>query len=105
MDSADLAKHFSVSHPFHPLYRQEFEVLDLRTAWGEERVYFHDAAGKLQRLPLQWTSLAPVDPFVAINAGRSHLRIQELLQLVQVVQRLDAACRARRGKEKARNVK
>jgi hypothetical protein len=77
-------------------------VLDRRQAWGEARVYFRNAAGALQRIPLQWTSLAAVDPFTTVNAGRSSLRLEELLQLVEIVRRLKAA---RQGGRKAGNVK
>lgn len=98
-------KYFRITHPFHPLHGREFEVIDLRSAWGEERVYFRDDAGELQRMPLPWTSLWPVDPFVAVCAGRSNLRTQELLQMVEIVQRLDEAQGPKRRTRKAKGVK
>jgi hypothetical protein len=83
---------------------REFALLDRRTAWGEERVYFRDVNGALKRMPASWTSLGAVDAFVAISAGRSSLRVQDLLQLVAVVERLGAALtmRSKRPERPAR---
>jgi Family of unknown function (DUF5372) len=73
---------------FHPLYGHEFTLLDWRSAWGEDRVYFHDETGRLRRLPAAWTSAAPPDAFVEISAGRSHFRTEEdLLQLAALIAR------------------
>ena len=60
--------------------------MDRRRTWGEDRVYFHDAAGKLCRMSAQWTSAAEVDLFVLTSAGRSSLRVSDLLELVGVVE-------------------
>ena len=56
-----------------------------RYNWGEERVYYHDEGGKLCSLPLAWTSLAYVDPFVSLAAGRSAFRVTDLLELSRLV--------------------
>jgi hypothetical protein len=53
-------------------------------------VYFHDAAGTLRHLPARWTDVAPADPFVVIAGGRSHFRMDDLRQLIELVARLDA---------------
>jgi hypothetical protein len=76
-----------VTHPFHPLYGCEFEMIEYRHAWGEERVYFLDSSGHMQRLPASWTDVAGEDPFVVVAAGRSHFRVTELLQLVDLLAR------------------
>lgn len=65
-------------------------MLEYRHAWGEERVYFLDPSGQMQRLPAAWTDIAGEDPFVAVAAGRSPLRVEDLLQLVDLLGRLDA---------------
>jgi hypothetical protein len=59
-----------------------------RHNWGEHRVYFHDDTGRLVSLPAQWTSVFPLDPFVAIAAGRSPFRVQDLLELSHLVARI-----------------
>ena len=48
-------------------------------------MYYHDEAGILRALPLAWTSLAPVDPFVSLAAGRSAFRLLDLLELARLL--------------------
>src|SRR5512135_3922170 len=55
---------FTVTHPFHPLYGQQFEILSYRHNWGEYRVTFYDTPGHVRALPAAWTSVAPLDPSV-----------------------------------------
>jgi len=38
---------FRVTHPFHPWFGREFALVTYRLNWGDERVYFHDDAGRL----------------------------------------------------------
>ena len=67
--------------------------MDVRRAWGEDRVYVHDAQGELKRLPAAWTSAGAADPFLAVSAGRSLFRAADLLRLVVLVQALDGSRR------------
>ena len=62
--------------------------MEYRHAWGEERVYFLDSSGQMQRLPASWTDVVGEDPFVAVAAGRSPLRVEDLLRLADLVSRL-----------------
>ncbi len=77
-----------MTHPFHPLFGQEFELVTYRHNWGEDRVYFCDAHGLLHALPASWTSVWPQDPFVAAAAGRSPFRLEDLRELSDLVFRL-----------------
>jgi hypothetical protein len=77
-----------VTHPFHPLHGLRFELIEYRQAWGEDRVYYLDSSGQLQRLPAAWTDVVGEDPFMAVAGGRSPLRVAELLQLADLVARL-----------------
>jgi len=86
-DSADGTQFFQVTHPFHPLCGREFTLVDRRTTWGEDRVYYYDEAGRLRRLPAAWTSVVTPTPFEVLSAGRSHFRIDDLLQLVALITR------------------
>ena len=63
-------------------------MVEYRQAWGEHRVYFLDASGQLQRLPASWTDVLGEDPFVTVAAGRSPLRVEDLLRLVDLIDRL-----------------
>ena len=47
---------------------------------------YRDGRGRVCSLPASWTSLAPPDPYVTVSAGRSLLRLDDLLTLVDVVQ-------------------
>jgi hypothetical protein len=55
---------FRITHPFHPLYGQTFELVQVRSNWGTTHVYYVNAEEQLQSLPISWTSLAAPDPFV-----------------------------------------
>ena len=63
--------------------------MTFRLNWGEQRVYFHDEAGELVALPAQWTDVFPPDPFVAMSAGRSPFRTQDLLELARLLASLE----------------
>ncbi|MBL7224410.1 MAG: hypothetical protein ISS72_11200 [Candidatus Brocadiae bacterium] len=78
-----------MTHPFHPLCGREFALVIYRRAWGEERVYYHDDAGKLRSLPSAWTSVSAVDPFVVLAAGRSPFRVPDLLELCRLMGTMD----------------
>jgi hypothetical protein len=79
-----------VTHPFHPLFRRQFEFVARRRNWGEDRVYYHDERGELGSLPTAWTDVADVDPFVVMSAGRSPFRVADLLDLADLVRQLQA---------------
>src|ERR1700681_3122761 len=79
---------FHVTHPFHPLHGRVFQLIECRPTWGEYRVFFHDDAGQLRRLPQQWTDLGPADPVVIVGAGRAHFRYDDLVRLVDLLTRL-----------------
>ena len=87
-DEAREKQLFRVTHPFHPLFGHKFELIEYRRAWGENRVYFLDLSGQLQHLPASWTDVAGEDPFVALAAGRSPFRVEELLRLSDLISRL-----------------
>jgi len=56
-----------------------------RQNWGEDRVLFVDEEGVRRSLPRAWTDAADVDPFVALAAGRSPFRVEDLLELVEML--------------------
>lgn len=78
---------FEVLHPHHPLRGQRFKLVTYRNNWGEHRVYFRDAGGRLCSIPACWTSVAPADPFVTLAAGRCLFRYEDLLKLVDLVEK------------------
>jgi hypothetical protein len=62
-----------------------------RHTWGEHRVYYHNQEGHLCSMPASWTSLAGLDPFVALAAGRSPFRVADLLALARLCAQLAGA--------------
>jgi hypothetical protein len=79
-----------VTHPFHPLSGREFEFVEHRQNWGEDRVYLHDADGQLFSLPAAWTDAAAADPFVVVAAGRCPFTTGSLLAAADLVDRFRA---------------
>jgi hypothetical protein len=77
-----------VTHPFHPLFGREFDLVSQRHAWGHVRVGVSDDQGRLTSLPAGWTSVGAEDPFLVIAAGRSPLHIATLPALAALVRRL-----------------
>jgi hypothetical protein len=101
----DAARLVRVTHPFHPLHGREFEVVDVRSAWGEWRVYVTDEDGRLVRLPASWTNWAEPDLFQVVSGGRSPLHIGDLRRLAELLAGLweeEESCQAndaRTGKQ------
>jgi Family of unknown function (DUF5372) len=79
---------FSVTHPFHPLYLQEFDLVVRRYNWGEDRAYYHDAQNDLQSILTRYTSLKAKDPFVCIAQDRAFFRTMDLLHLLDLISTL-----------------
>ena len=64
--------------------------------WGEDRVMFFDAHGRLRSMLTSWTSLAGEDAFAQVSAGRSWFRIDDLLKLVALLEQCGESPRPRR---------
>jgi hypothetical protein len=61
-------------------------LITYRHNWGLDRVYFHDDNGELKLLPAAWTDVFPPEPVVALSAGRSAFRIEDLLELSRMIE-------------------
>ena len=77
-------RRFRITHPFHPLFGNEFTLAHYRQCWGEDRVFYLDEAEVLRSIPARWTSAVADDPFVVISAGRSLFRVADLLELAKL---------------------
>jgi hypothetical protein len=83
---SELRQRVRVTHPFHPLSGQQFEVVTYRRSWGGQPVVdCLDGEGRLVAIPLAWTDAAADDPFVALSAGRAAFRVEDLLRLIGLV--------------------
>ena len=74
-----------MTHPFHSWTSREFLFLSVGHNWGENRVFFLDDDGVKHSLPLGWTDAASLDVFVAVAAGRSPFRVEDLIVLADLV--------------------
>ena len=74
-----------MTHPFHPLFGREFDLIDHRRCWAEDRLFYMDEEGEIRGLAAQWTSEVADNPFVVVSAGRSHLRVADLVELVKLI--------------------
>ena len=74
-----------MTHRFHPWFDREFVFVAVRQTWGEDRVFFCDAQGTQRSLPVAWTDAAEPDVFVAVAAGRSALRVGDLVALADLI--------------------
>jgi hypothetical protein len=83
------------------LFQQEFELVSYRQNWGEDRVWFQDKeGGRLHSLPMSWTDVGAVDPFVILAAGGSQFRLVDLIELAEQIDRWKSGRATRTVKEK-----
>ena len=61
----------------------------IKHLWGEQRVTLQMGDGSFRSLPIGWTELAPVDPYMTIGKGRSKFRVKDLIELVSQVREGD----------------
>ena len=81
---------FIVTHPFHPLRGKQFELVYLKQTWGELRVFYYDSSNTIQSLPACWTDAIAVDPFVDAAQGNSYFRINDLVEMVELISGVNA---------------
>ena len=89
------AQVFTVTHPFHPLRGQSFEVLAVRNNWGGDRVSYLGAEGRLRTLPIEWTDVRELELIVELGAGRAAFRADLLCQLRALIKEIEARNEAR----------
>ena len=77
-----------ITHPFHPLRGQQFDLIEHRCIFAESYVYFPDEDGFLREVPALWTDFLPPDAFVERAAGRSPLHAGSLVELARLVEHL-----------------
>jgi len=46
------------------------------------------STGRTRSLPVGWTDVAPVDPFISVAAGRAPFRLEDLLALTALLRDL-----------------
>ncbi|UCD77844.1 MAG: hypothetical protein JSW26_20885 [Desulfobacterales bacterium] len=86
-------KAFRIIHPFHPYRNIEFEVDRVKRIAYESRILFFNKKGRRSSVPLDWTDMGAMDPFVAVSAGRALFRVEDLLGLVRLIEEIKSANR------------
>ncbi|PSS60619.1 hypothetical protein C6558_32080 [Ensifer sp. NM-2] len=76
---------FEVTHPFHPWRGRRFVLATRKQNWGEDRVMFYDAQGRLRSLPASWTDVTDAGVFSQVAAGRSFSRPEDLWALASLI--------------------
>jgi hypothetical protein len=79
---------FEVTHVFHPKRGTRFLLATRRQNWGEDRVMYFDAQGRLRSMLASWTNLADEELFAQASAGRSWFRPDDLVQLCALLDEL-----------------
>jgi hypothetical protein len=79
-----------ITHPFHPLVGQSFEVISRSPHWGEDRVIYRAADGTLPTIAVALTDMAPPDPFRRIAGGRAAFRIVDLQRLLALLDQISS---------------
>ena len=83
-----------ITHPFHPLKGQTFEVISRSLHWGEDRVIYRAADGTLPSIAAAMTDMAQPDAFGRVAAGRAAFRTADLMALVALLDRISASVEA-----------
>ena len=83
----NLQQRIRITHPFHPLFNQEFDLVAYRKSWRREYIDCHDHDRHLISIPLDWTDAAAQDPFVVLAAGRAYFRCEDLVALAELIAR------------------
>ena len=81
-------KKFKVTHPFIPQYGTEYEYVDRRLNWGQDRVVYLDKNGDSATIPTSWTDVEEPDLFSLQSAGRSNFRYRDLVELARMLKYL-----------------
>lgn len=66
--------------------------------WGEDRVMFYDAHGRLRSLLASWTNVDEQDVFAQVAGGKSFLRPDDLADLVVLIDEIRGRYRRARVK-------
>lgn len=82
-----------MTHPFHPLLGQEFDLVGYAHTWGEHRVFFRELGEeRVRSMPAGWTDVEGPDPFLVLSGRRTCFRVEDLAALVRLIDELDGRC-------------
>jgi hypothetical protein len=79
-----------VTHPFHPLSGRRLVCVGERYNRYGKRLLLQVDDEQICSIPPQWTDVGTPDPEIILGAGRAPLRLGDLLELADLVERLAA---------------
>jgi hypothetical protein len=75
----------------------EYGMVSRQRNWGQDRVFYYDPDGRLKSFPANITDLFTIDAFTRISAGRSAFRVDDLLELRELLDRHGGPTRGNQG--------
>ncbi len=87
-NSSEKHRRVRITHAFHPLCGQEFDLIEHKSVFGESYLFFCHPSGHLRQIPAVWTDFLKTDAFVEVAAGRSTLHADFLLELAELLKHL-----------------
>ncbi|MFC1641763.1 DUF5372 family protein [Myxococcota bacterium] len=87
-DPTESGDRVRITHPFHPLSGCELVFVDERRNHHGDRVWYQTERGLVHTVPRVWTSLATLDVFEVISAGRASFRPGDLVDLAALLDAL-----------------
>ena len=84
----DGRKTFKIIHPFIPQHNNEYEFVDRRQTWGQDRVVYFDENGNAATILSSWTDVAEPDIFIVQSAGRCNFKYSDLVELSKILKYL-----------------
>jgi Family of unknown function (DUF5372) len=82
-----------ITHSFHPLSGRRFKLICRRRCWGEDRVVYEGANGRICTIASAWTDIDPADEFRQLAGGRAAFRPIDLLALCDLLDQLTVRMR------------
>jgi hypothetical protein len=86
-----------ITHPFHPHFKMQFQIISIQQCWGEGRVRYRDEKGAIRTVPISWTDHKPYDMFLEQSAGRSIVHVKDLDRLKYLIRSLQGKIRKMEG--------
>jgi hypothetical protein len=75
-------------HPFHPLFARRLPCVGRRYNRHGERLLLQTDDSIVWSVPPRWTDVVSPDPEVVMGNGRAPLRVADLMELADLVDRL-----------------
>ena len=93
-----------ISHPFHPLRGQRFEVLKKRRVAGVDTLILRELERGTLSVPREWTDWADPSPYDSLTRPPHRLAADCLFELVALLEALAASSPSSPGKDLQKSI-